>query len=170
MTPRFRCWSWHQGRRQIGYIDIALQCPNEDEDKKKAKKENKELPARSFVYCFDELEGWVFIPKATSIPCEKGQYLIRSFIDDDEAIPADAFDILSHSKATWVVSRASIGNEAILTNFVVESTQKISADFLNCGGDGKNGLVRTDKDEALQRPFLPLDEKYYPEFDFEKRF
>ena len=155
------------GTGDIGYIDVSLPCSEvfESTDRKK-----KIIPAMTFVYCRGR-DGWVYLDKSTDTPCAIGHHLMRSFLDED-SIPAHAFDILTHSKANWVLNKPDdIGGEAILSNFLIKSAESIPKEFVFCGADG-GGLIRTDKAQGKQRPFeaLPETSLYYPiyeEFDSE---
>ena len=128
----------------IGYIGVNIGgdgCPE--------RKDNEPVYPDTFVYCWD-LSGWVFVREETDDPCNKRNYILRSFLDDGDQ-DTDAFDILSHSKANWVVARSQYGGEVLLEHTFVESPQKLHRRFIDCNVLEVDGV-----------DFQMLDRKYFP--------
>jgi hypothetical protein len=141
----------------IGYVDISFhECPTVSKA--------GEFPGQIFVYCWEH-DGWVFIPKTTKQPCDEGGYLLRSFLDHDNRVDSNSFDILTHSKANWLVNRPRIGGQVLLDFVFIESVQRFDFTFKNCSG----GLHLTNSSGAiLDFEPLPNTETFYPFFEDKK--
>jgi hypothetical protein len=128
----------------IGYVDVSKSCPEFKRG------ENIEFPGRSFVYCWS-LDGWVFLQDSTETPCERGNYVMRSFLDEP-SFASNSFDLLTHAKANWVIGRDTVGGEAILHDFFIDSAYAFPTGFNYCGEGG--GLVRIDRPLNLQKTII----------------
>mmetsp|Transcript_25801 Transcript_25801/g.39581 ORF Transcript_25801/g.39581 Transcript_25801/m.39581 type:complete len:788 (+) Transcript_25801:155-2518(+) len=140
----------------IGYVDVSFdECPTISDD--------GEFPAEIFVYCWEH-DGWVFIPGATKQPCDEGSYLLRSFLDGNSA-DSNSFDILTHSKANWLVNRPRIGGQVLLDFVFVESVNRFDFTFPQCS----SGVRFTNASgTVLDFEPLPNTETFYPFFEDKK--
>ena len=140
----------------IGYVDISVDCP-------KPKDDGGIFPSGNFVYCRRDLDSWVYLAEPTDDPCKEGNFLMRSFVDEEDNIASNAFDILTHAKGSWVIKPPSSGGEIIVDYSFVGSVQKFKSSFLGCPG----GLEAIHVENVYpQRTFdaLPESESFYPVF------
>ena len=148
--------------RTLAYVDASYQgnCPEIDE--------HGMYPANSFYFC-KELEGWVFMKQSTLNPCTN--YIVRSFLDNGEAKPSDAYDILTHSDARWIIEQPITGGEAFLDDVFVMPTDTFKVSY-NCT-DGLQSLadLRLGQESSTFRVFTaPLPGNYYPIFEDETSY
>ena len=112
----------------IGYVESSYHgncvTPTKDEETN-----DMIFPANSFLFCWED-HSWVYIKKETPDPCDRSNHVVRSYMDDD-AKASDAFDLLMHSSAHWLVEQHETDGDAELQNVFIENVKEFEIGY-NC--------------------------------------